>query len=392
LQSPYGFMGEKRIFCGKLNMSDNAAHIEKCNDRDLHFMSLAMQMAKEVKGTTFPNPAVGAVIVKNGTIVGKGATSFCGGPHAEKNALDAAKGKARGATLYVTLEPCCHFGKTSPCTRAIINAGIRRVHVSIKDPNPLVRGKGIRSLRNRGIEVITGCMEDEAERINEDFFFWITKHRPWVSVKLAMTLDGRIADATGVSKWVTSLEARTYGHYLRARHAAIGIGRATLEKDDPKLTVRHGKGPNPVRFVFSSKASVPSGSYFVAIAKKLSRSVLVVAGGVSCSREKLASGVEVWRTGTTDKRESLHSFLQMAGSEGLSSVLIEGGSSLASSFIENRLANRLYLFYGNKILGGGLPALAFSRSLALDKCIKLDQMETIRLGRDMMVTGLLARR
>jgi diaminohydroxyphosphoribosylaminopyrimidine deaminase/5-amino-6-(5-phosphoribosylamino)uracil reductase len=373
-------------------MSENAAHSDKCNEQDLHFMSLAIQMAQEVKGATFPNPAVGAVIVKNGNIVGKGATSYCGGPHAEKNALDAAKAKAQGATLYVTLEPCCHFGKTSPCTCAIIDAGIRRVHVSIKDPNPLVQGKGIRSLRKRGIEVVTGLMEDEANRINEDFFFWITKQRPWVSVKLAMTLDGRIADAGGASQWITSIEARNFGHYLRARHAAIGIGRATLEKDDPKLTVRHGKGPNPVRFVFSSKASAPSGCYFVAIAKKVSRSILVVCDGASSSQEKLKNGMEIWRTGTTDRNESLHSFLKMAGNEGLSSVLIEGGSALASSFIENRLANRLYLLYGNKILGGGLPGLAFSRSLALDKCIKVDQMETMRLGRNIMVTGLLARR
>ena len=379
---------------GKLIMSENNARTDykKFKERDLQFMSLAITLAQEVKGTTFPNPAVGAVIVKNGIIAGKGATSYCGGPHAEINALKAAGGKARGATLYVTLEPCCHFGKTSPCTGALINAGITRVHVSIKDPNPLVNGKGIQALRKHGIEVITGCMEDEAERINEDFFFWITQCLPWVSVKLAMTLDGRIADAAGASQWITSAEARNYGHYLRARHAAIGIGRTTLEKDDPKLTVRLGKGPNPVRFVFSSKASAPSGSYFVAIAKKLSRSILVVAGGASCSREKLKTGVEVWRTGTTDKNKSLRSFLQMAGSEGLSSVLIEGGSKLASSFIENRLVNRLYLFYGNRILGGGLPGLAFSRSLALDKSITLNRLETMSLGKDFMVTGLLARR
>jgi diaminohydroxyphosphoribosylaminopyrimidine deaminase / 5-amino-6-(5-phosphoribosylamino)uracil reductase len=375
-------------------MSENNTRTDnnKFNERDLHFMSLAINLAQEAKGTTFPNPAVGAVVVKNGDIAGKGATSYCGGPHAEKNALDAAKAHARGATLYVTLEPCCHFGKTSPCTRAIIEAGIRRVHVSIKDPNPLVQGKGIRTLRKHGIEVITGCREDEAERINEDFFFWITKRRPWVSVKLAMTLDGRIADASGASQWITSKEARNYGHYLRARHAAIGVGRATLEKDDPKLTVRHGKGPNPVRFVFSSKAVVPSGSYFVASAKKVSRSILVVCDGASSSQEKLANGMEIWRTGTTDRNESLHSFLQMAGNEGLSSVLIEGGGALASSFIENRLVNRLYLFYGNKILGGGLPGLAFSRSLALDKSITLDHLETMSLGKDFMVTGLLARR
>jgi diaminohydroxyphosphoribosylaminopyrimidine deaminase/5-amino-6-(5-phosphoribosylamino)uracil reductase len=373
-------------------MRENAARTEKYNERDLRFMSLAIKMAEEVKGTTFPNPAVGAVIVKNGHVVGKGATSYFGGPHAEKNALEAARGNARGATLYVTLEPCCHFGRTAPCTGAIIDAGIRRVHVSIKDPNPLVNGKGMHLLRKSGIEVVAGLMQEEAGRINEDFLFWITKHRPWVSVKLAMTLDGRIADAAGASKWITSIEARTYAHYLRARHAAIGIGRATLEKDNPKLTVRHGKGRNPVRFVFSSRAAAPSGSYFVAIAKKVSRSILVVCGGGSCSREKLKNGVEIWRTGTTDSNESLHSFLQMAGNEGLSSVLIEGGGKLASSFIENRLANRLYLFYGNRILGGGIPGLAFSRRLALDKSITLDRLETMSLGKDFLVTGLLDRR
>jgi diaminohydroxyphosphoribosylaminopyrimidine deaminase/5-amino-6-(5-phosphoribosylamino)uracil reductase len=355
-------------------------------------MSLAINLAQEVKGTTFPNPAVGAVVVKNGDIAGKGATSYCGGPHAEINALEAARGKARGATMYVTLEPCCHFGKTSPCTAAIVGAGIRRVYAACKDPNPLVNGRGISLLKKSGIQVITGLMEAEAERINEDFFFWINKKSPWVSVKLAMTLDGRIADASGASQWITSKEARNYGHYLRARHAAIGVGRATLEKDDPKLTVRHGKGPNPVRFVFSSKAAVPSGSYFVASAKKVSRSILVVCDGASSSQEKLANGMEIWRTGTTDRNESLHSFLQMAGNEGLSSVLIEGGGALASSFIENRLVNRLYLFYGNKILGGGLPGLAFSRSLALDKSITLNRLETMSLGKDFMVTGLLARR
>ncbi|HUI93241.1 MAG TPA: bifunctional diaminohydroxyphosphoribosylaminopyrimidine deaminase/5-amino-6-(5-phosphoribosylamino)uracil reductase RibD [Chitinivibrionales bacterium] len=365
---------------------------DTCTEQDLRFMSLAVHLADSVKGATFPNPAVGAVIVKKGNIVGKGATSHCGGPHAEINALAAAKEKARGATMYVTLEPCCHFGKTPPCTAAIIGAGIKRVCVSTKDPNPLVNGKGSGILKKNGIEVVTGLMAHEAERINEDFFFWITQKSPWVSLKLAMTLDGRIADAAGASQWITSKDSRRYGHYLRARNAAVGVGRGTLIKDNPKLTVRHGKGSDPVRFVFSSKASVPSNSYFVTIAKRRPRSILVVAGGDAGSKERRENGVEVWRTGTIDREKNLRSFLRMAGSEGISSILIEGGSALASSFIENRLVNRLYLFYGNKILGGGLPGLAFSRRLALDKSMTLGRIEIKRLGGDVMVTGLLARR
>jgi diaminohydroxyphosphoribosylaminopyrimidine deaminase/5-amino-6-(5-phosphoribosylamino)uracil reductase len=358
------------------------------SEKDMHFMSFALELAEQKKGSTFPNPSVGAVIVKNGEIVGKGATSYYGGPHAEINALADAKDKAVGATLYVTLEPCCHYGKTSPCTDAIISAGIKRVFVSIKDPNKLVFGKGIHRLRNNGIEVFTGLCKEKALRINEDFFFWITRKLPWVSVKLAMTLDGRIADTNGVSKWITSAQARKYAHSLRARHAAIGIGSTTLEKDDPRLTVRYGKGGNPARFVFSSKDFLPTGSYFVATAGKPSRSVWVAAGAGVRSKQALSNGVEIWRTVTKDKNKSLHSFLQMAYEEGVSSLLIEGGSRLASAFVENRLVNRLYLFYGNKIIGNGLSGLKFSHGLPLNECLVLRKMELVRFAQDFVVTGL----
>lgn len=362
------------------------------SDADIGFMQLALSLADKAKGETFPNPAVGAVVVKKGTVVGKGATSPCGGPHAERNALAQAGQKARGATMYVTLEPCCHFGRTAPCTTAIIDAGIRRVVASVRDSNPLVNGKGMALLAHAGISVCTGLLEREAQRLNEDFFFWVTHRRPWVSVKLAMTLDGRIADTNGDSRWITSVRSREFVHDLRRKHAAIGIGRVTLEKDNPRLTVRHGKTGNPARIVFSSRASVPPNSYFVRTAGKKSRSILVVRGGRNRSRHMLDNGVEIWRTAAADGKGSLRGFLKIAYEENIPSVLIEGGGRLASAFVESGLANRVYLMFANKILGSGAEGLAFERPLALSRCICLDKMEISTFGGDVVITGVPARR
>jgi diaminohydroxyphosphoribosylaminopyrimidine deaminase/5-amino-6-(5-phosphoribosylamino)uracil reductase len=367
-------------------MQDNTALGGAENDR--RFMNLALSLADCAKGSTFPNPAVGAVVVKNGKVAGQGATSSWGGPHAEKTALAQAGARARGATLYATLEPCNHTGRTPPCTDAIIAAGICRVVASVKDPNPLVNGKGLRKLSRAGIDVSLGLLSQEATRLNEDFFYWVTHKRPWISVKLAMTLDGRIADAFGESKWITSAVSRNFVHDIRRRHGAIAVGRHTLERDNPKLTVRHEKIGNPVRFVFSSKIAVSPNSYFVKNASSNSRSILVKSGGKACLKQKLASGIEVWRTGITDRAASLNAFLEMASGENITSVLIEGGGSLASSFLENNLVNRVYLFYANKILGGGVGAIGFENPLALSKCMMLSNVETVRFGNDTMITGI----
>lgn len=361
-------------------------------DADIRFMQLALSLADRAKGTTFPNPAVGAVVVNNGVVVGEGATSPCGGPHAERHALELAGKNARGATLYVTLEPCCHFGRTAPCTGAIIDAGIRTVVASVRDPNPLVNGKGTALLAKAGINIRTGLLEHDARRLNEDFFFWVTHRRPWVSVKLAMTLDARIADAAGDSRWITSVQSRAFVHDLRRKHAAIGVGRLTLEKDNPRLTVRHGKTGNPARIVFSSKASAPPNSYFVRTAGKKFRSILVVRGGRKRSRRMLDNGVEVWRTAASDWKGSLRGFLKTAYEENIPSVLIEGGGRLAAAFVESGFANRVYLMYANRILGGGAAGLAFEKPLALSRCIYLDKMEISRFGGDVMITGVPARR
>jgi diaminohydroxyphosphoribosylaminopyrimidine deaminase/5-amino-6-(5-phosphoribosylamino)uracil reductase len=375
----------------KSGMVDKRSLIQQAGNDD-SFMSRALALADNVKGFTFPNPSVGAVIVKNGAVIGTGATSECGGPHAEINALKKAGAGSRGATMYVTLEPCCHFGKTGPCTEGIIRAGIKRVCVSVADPNPLVKGRGIRLLRKNGIHVEVGLREKEATRINEDFFFWIVKKRPWISVKLAMTLDGRIADDYGDSKWITSTVSRKFDHGLRARHAGIAVGRTTLEKDNPRLTVRYAQGNDPVRFVFTSTDEVSSGCYFVRYARQkrgtAAGSVLVVRGGRSRSKQRRSDGVEVWHTGECDTVRNLHAFCDMAFEENICSMLVEGGGKLASSFIENRLANRLYLWYGNKIIGKGIAGMEFSKGLPVRHCLSLDEIEINRFGPDAMITGI----
>lgn len=351
-------------------------------------MAKALEWAWAAKGKTFPNPAVGAVIVFNGKIVGRGATEACGGPHAEKVALKRAGKRAAGATLYVTLEPCCHYGRTPPCTDAIIAAKIRRVVAAAGDPNPLVNGKGFAKLRAAGVAVETGLLQEEAMTVNEDFFHTITKKRAWITLKLACTLDGRIADEAGVSQWITGKEAREYGHELRRTHAAVAIGRTTLERDDPRLTVRHVKGFSPARIVFTTNEKISKTTFFSRHAKE-TRSIVVVSG--KC-RKKIVrdprTGIEYWYTGEKEQRKNLLVFTKMAFENDITSVLVEGGQKLASSFLESGLVNRLYLFYGNKILGKGIEALRFSSGLPLNKCISLKKKQLLLFGDAFGIAGI----
>ena len=350
-------------------------------------MAEAFKLAWQVKGTTFPNPAVGAIVVAGREIVGRGATSPYGGPHAEKIALAQAGKRAKMAALYVTLEPCCHFGRTPPCTDAIISSGIKSVYISTMDPNPLVHGGGLHQLRKNGITVHSGLLSEEAKSINEDFFWSITRKRPWITLKLAMTLDGRIADEAGHSQWITSVGSRTFVHELRRRHAAIIVGAATLRKDDPKLTVRFGKRANPARIVFSSSPRLPATSYFIKNAHK-TRSIVVIADGKEGLKKKNSKGLEIWYIGKSTEEKGLESFLQTAYSEGLTSLLVEGGSAIASLFMKHHRVNRVYLFYGNKLVGKGLDGFSFSKGLPLSQAIEL-QDRTVRLfSDDVLISGI----
>ncbi|MFW6244468.1 MAG: bifunctional diaminohydroxyphosphoribosylaminopyrimidine deaminase/5-amino-6-(5-phosphoribosylamino)uracil reductase RibD [Fibrobacterota bacterium] len=355
-------------------------------EQDIHFMQQALDLAWKAKGKTFPNPAVGAVVVTpGGSVVGKGATDVCGGPHAEKVALKRAGAKARGATMYVTLEPCSHFGRTSPCTGSIIKAGIKKVIMAVKDPNPLVKGRGVRQLKAEGIEVQTGLMRKEATDINEDFFWAITRKSSWVTLKLALTLDGRIADIHDNSKWITSAQSRRFVQELRRCHAAIGVGKNTLHKDDPRLTARTSKICYPARIVFSPDAVIPPESYFFQHAHE-ARSIVVLRGGAEKSITRKGN-MEFWHTGAVGKAESLKSFLRMAHDEGLTSVFIEGGQRLASDFLEYDLVNKMYLFYGNKIVGRGREGLLFSEGMRIENCLSLEKISHTSLGKDVLISG-----
>ncbi|MBN1307005.1 MAG: bifunctional diaminohydroxyphosphoribosylaminopyrimidine deaminase/5-amino-6-(5-phosphoribosylamino)uracil reductase RibD, partial [Chitinispirillaceae bacterium] len=334
--------------------------MEKFTAYDRRFMRLALELARGIKGTTFPNPAVGAIVVLKNRIIGRGATADGGGgPHAEKRALKDAGERARGATLYVSLEPCCHFGKTPPCTDAVVAAGIKRVVVAVSDPNPLVAGKGIRQLRRRGITVDAGLLRGEAAAVNEDFFWAITRRRAFITLKLALTLDGRIADRTGESRWITGTALRRIVHDLRRTHAAVAVGSGTLAADDPQLTVRFGRKTNPARIVFASSDRILHRSFFHEHACE-TRSIIVV-------RQKTerrivsdpSSGIEFWYTGIGDPCASMAAFTEMAFEQNLTSIFVEGGRKIASVLLEGGLVNRLYLFYGNRIVGRGIEAFAF---------------------------------
>ncbi|MGM0444377.1 MAG: bifunctional diaminohydroxyphosphoribosylaminopyrimidine deaminase/5-amino-6-(5-phosphoribosylamino)uracil reductase RibD [Fibrobacterota bacterium] len=356
---------------------------------DAEYMRQALEAAREVKGHTAPNPAVGAVIVRDGTVLGRGATSPAGGNHAEINALAAAGAEgARGADIYVTLEPCSHYGRTPPCTEALIAAGVRRVICACTDPNPQVSGRGLQQLRGAGIIVDVGEQEAAARRLNEDFFHYIRTGRPWVSVKLAMTLDGKIADKAGVSKWITGDAARQRVHHLRGMHSAIAVGANTLRSDNPRLNVRHGGGADPIRILFfSGEPHLQEDSYLFQSRNDLRTIAVVTGSGLPRRKETTSEGIEVWHTGSTDPVDSVGIFCAMAGQEEIDSLFLEGGSGLISSFMEAEMINRYYLFYAPKILGGGFSGLVKPHAHGMDDILCLEDVVWEQLGPDMLVTG-----
>lgn len=361
--------------------------ISTFSEEDKGYMERALRLAEGAKGKTFPNPAVGAVVVKKGKVVGKGATDVCGKDHAEKKALKEAREHAQGATLYITLEPCNHYGRTPPCTHDIVDAGVKRVVVALKDPNPLVNGKGIRFLRRNEVDVSIGLLRKEASELNEDFFWSVAHNTPWISLKQALTFDGKIADVYGDSKWITNKKARTFVHDIRRRHAAVAIGSGTLEKDNPQLSVRYVKGKSPVRFVFSSKNVFQGNTHFRKDANKI-RSIIVLSSGKKGQKKIDPSGIELWYTGTKKTPRNLFTFMDMAYKEGLTSILVEGGQQLASTFLEYKLVNRLYLFYGNRLLGRGIDGFSFSKGLRIKKSIHLIDAKTYCFDDNIMITGI----
>lgn len=325
-------------------------------------MALALALAERGLGNVWPNPAVGCVLVKAGRVVGRGWTQPGGRPHAESEAIRRAGATARGSTAYVTLEPCAHHGRTPPCVDAMLAAGIARVVIGAVDPDPRVNGRGISRLREGGVEVVVGCLDDAARRQNAGFFSRICQARPSVSLKLAASADGRIATATGDSQWITSAAARAEGHKLRAVYDAILIGSGTALADDPLLTCRLPGllDRSPVRVVIDRRLRLPATSKLVRSAREFPLWLFTVAPMLQGSQAAAlrAAGVRLFPLDAASPGEELRQVLAALAGEGITRVLVEGGARLATSLLQKRLVDRLYLFDAPLLIGAdGEPAL-----------------------------------
>jgi len=354
---------------------------------DTQYMRMAIELALKGMGRVNPNPLVGAVIVKDGAVIGQGYHQQYGSPHAERNALAACTETPAGATVYVTLEPCCHHGKNPPCTEALIQAGVSRVVVGSADPNPLVAGKGIAQLRAAGIQVEEGFLKDECNQLNFIFFHYITTGRPYVALKYAMSADGKIACHTGLSRWITGETARSHVHQLRNRYAAIMVGVETVLADDPELTCRLENGHNPLRIVCDSQLRTPPSAKLVATASKVPTVIATCVPDASRHQPYLDSGCQVWALPEKDGRVNLEALLQRLGQEKIDSLLVEGGGQLNWSLLEGGLVQRVYTYIAPKILGGATAKSPVSGQ-GVDnpqQAFSLRLLSTQQLGADLLL-------
>jgi len=358
---------------------------------DLRWMQAALALARRGLGAVWPNPAVGCVIVSEGRAVGRGWTQPGGRPHAETEALRRAGDASRGSTVYVSLEPCCHWGRTPPCAGALIDAGVGRVVVAIEDPDPRVAGNGIGRLRAAGLSVEVGLCAEEAAEINAGFLSRVALGRPLVTLKLATSLDGRIATRSGESRWITGSPARERGHALRASHDAIIVGTGTVIADDPQLTCRlPGLGPrSPVRVFLDRHQRVPLSARLVAEARQTTTWMVTLHSAEPArSKALLDAGVAVIEVGSDRQgRIDLAAALAALGERGITRLLVEGGAELAGALLRARLVDRLAWVHAPLLIGGdGIPALA---ALGLDRLTDAPGFERLSsepVGTDTLTT------
>ncbi len=329
--------------------------------KDEFYMRRALELAKKGAGHVSPNPMVGAVIVKDDEIIAEGYHEKYGELHAERNAIKHAKEKGydadtlAGSTIYVTLEPCCHYGKTPPCTEAIIENRISRVVIGSKDPNPLVSGGGVKQLKDAGIEVISGVLEEECDRLNEIFFHYIKEKKPFVLMKYAMTADGKIATKTGLSQWITSEEARKKVHEYRNLYSAIAVGIGTVLADDPLLTCRISSGRNPVRVICDSKLRIPFDSQIVKTAGEVKTIIACKKDSDDSEKQRMLeeAGCEILTLSEDmDGHMNLNELMEELGKRGIDSLLIEGGGALNWSALKSNIVNKIHTYIAPKFFGG----------------------------------------
>jgi len=357
---------------------------------DSEVMQRAITLARRGEGFVEPNPLVGCVIVGEGQVVGEGWHQRFGGPHAEIEALRAAGERARGATLYVTLEPCCHHGKTPPCTEAVIAAGIRRVIAAMSDPFPQVAGGGLAQLADAGITVETGLHEAEARALNAPYLKLLATGRPWVIAKWAMTLDGKLATRTGDSQWISSPASRAVVHRLRSRVDAIVVGRGTAERDDPLLTARLENAQPPrvsTRIVLDSHASLRTDSQLVRTARQYP--TLIAAGPDADESRLTAAGCEVLRLGQSAPVERLHALLAELGRRRMTNILVEGGSEVLGAFFDAKQIDEVHVFIAPKLIGGAIARspLGGGGIAAVAQALLLKQLLVRELEGDVYVSG-----
>lgn len=354
-------------------------------------MRLALRLAGRGAGRTSPNPLVGAVLVRGGRIIGAGYHRRAGGDHAEIAALKRAGRRARGATLYLNLEPCSHQGRTPPCALSLIRAGVRRVVVGMVDPNPLVSGKGIRKLRQARIRVDTGLLERECRRLNEAFSKHITRHVPFITLKLAASLDGRIATSTGDSRWVTGPLSRRYVHKLRDQVDAVMVGAGTVLADDPRLTCRLRGGRDPWRVVLDGRLRIPLKAR---VLRRRDPEKTIVVTGSRAPAGKIetirGSGATVWQLPVRAGRISFTVVLKKLGKMGLLSVMIEGGATTASWALKEDIVDKVLFFYAPKLIGGEGKGMIESLGIRqMAQCKRIKDIEIKKLGDDLLVSGYL---
>ncbi len=359
-------------------------------------MQRALALARRGLGRTHPNPAVGAVIVRDGKIVGEGFHPKAGEPHAEIFALRQAGEAARGATMYVTLEPCVHHGRTPPCVAAIIEAGIAEVHIAMLDPNPIVHGQGVAQLQAAGIRVIVGEGREQARELTEGFAHWIRTRRPWVVAKYAMTLDGKVATRTGHARWVSGPEARQWVHRLRNTVDAILVGRGTVARDNPRLTTRLPEATavhHPLRIILDSRGRAPLEAQ-VFDPHLPGRTVLVTTPALPSARRRAfaARGVEVWTVPPgPDGRVSLPALLDTLGQQDLTTLLVEGGPTVLGAFFDAGLIHKVHVVIAAALFGGAqapspLAGWGWPRA---DAAPRLQRVTYVPLGADLLVTGYM---
>jgi diaminohydroxyphosphoribosylaminopyrimidine deaminase / 5-amino-6-(5-phosphoribosylamino)uracil reductase len=369
----------------------NPVLLRRQEQSDRRYVRMACRLAEKAAGRTSPNPMVGAVLVRDGKMIATGYHQFAGADHAEIIALKKAGSKAKGATLYINLEPCNHYGRTPPCTRSLIAAGVKEVVVGMKDPNPLVSGKGLRALARAGIKVRSGVLDEKCQTLNEAFTKFITRGVPFVTLKLAASLDGKIATASGDARWISCEKSRITVHLLRNSYDAVLVGAGTVITDNPQLTCRIAGGRDPWRIILDARLRIPLDAEFL---RQRGKEKNIIVTGDTAPADKISAlenlGATVWRLPAPHGAVRWLPLLKRLAKIGIASVLIEGGATTAAGALKEKVVDKMLLFYAPKLLGGDGRYMIDSLGVEhIRQSVMLQKLKIEKSGADLLVSGYL---